>query len=100
MTTTTRRAVRLMIEGRVQGVGFRAFVAREATARALDGWVRNRRDGRVEAVIAGPHLVVEEMIARCHEGPSFSRVERVHVAACEEDDITPEASGFAATTTV
>ena len=48
-----RRAVHVVITGRVQGVGFRAFVEREAEALRLDGWVRNRRDGTVEAVFAG-----------------------------------------------
>lgn len=74
-----RRAIRLRIEGRVQGVGFRAFVEREAMARGLDGWVRNRRDGGVEAVIAGPASRVDDLIARCHQGPRGGRVDRVHV---------------------
>lgn len=74
------RHVRLSVSGRVQGVGYRAFVAREAAARALDGWVRNRRDGTVEAVVAGPAAAVEELIARCHAGPPGSAVATLVVA--------------------
>mgnify|MGYP001175504721 FL=1 len=73
------RSVRLRIEGRVQGVGFRAFVEREARALGLDGWVRNRRDGGVEAVLAGPAGVVDAMIHRCREGPASARVDMVKV---------------------
>jgi acylphosphatase len=83
-----RRAVRLRIEGRVQGVGFRAFVEREAAARGLDGWVRNRRDGGVEAVIAGPPPAIETMIGRCRQGPASGRVDRVDVRD-EPDDVAP-----------
>jgi acylphosphatase len=63
-----------MVTGRVQGVGFRAFVAREAKLRRVEGWVRNCADGRVEAVFAGPAAVVEELIAACRVGPISSRV--------------------------
>ncbi|MGE0768905.1 MAG: acylphosphatase [Hyphomicrobiaceae bacterium] len=91
-----RRVVRLRIEGRVQGVGFRAFVEREAVGRGLDGWVRNRRDGGVEAVLAGPARGIEAMIARCREGPPGARVDMVKVldeagggAAPEGFDIRP-----------
>jgi acylphosphatase len=65
------------IRGRVQGVGFRAWVEYEATARDLEGWVRNRRDGSVEALFAGPADIVEEVIALCRRGPASSRVEAV-----------------------
>ncbi len=65
----------LMIRGRVQGVGYRAFVLHEAQRRGLDGWVRNRRDGAVEAVVAGPPDLVTQMIADCRRGPSYARVD-------------------------
>ena len=65
------------IRGRVQGVGYRYWVERHATARDLEGWVRNRRDGSVEALFAGPGDVVAEMIALCRRGPSSARVEAV-----------------------
>lgn len=79
MTGFGTRSVRLRIEGRVQGVGFRAFVEREATALGLRGWVRNRRDGGVEAVIAGHPDLVEAMIEACRRGPSSAQVDLVKV---------------------
>ena len=66
-----------MIRGRVQGVGYRAWVEHQARARRLEGWVRNRRDGSVEALFAGPPDVVSDMIALCRRGPPSSRVEAV-----------------------
>ena len=90
------RTVRLRIEGIVQGVGFRAFVEREARARRLDGWVRNRRDGGVEAVIAGQPDKVEALVARCRSGPRGSRVDMVKVL--EESD--PVDTGFEVRPTV
>jgi acylphosphatase len=65
------------ISGRVQGVGYRAWVADEAHARDLEGWVRNVRDGSVEALLAGPADVVADMIAACRRGPSMARVDRL-----------------------
>jgi acylphosphatase len=78
-----RRFVHVTIRGRVQGVGFRAFVEREALERALDGWVRNRRDGSVDAVFAGPAHAVEEMLGLCRKGPSGARIEEFDIR--EED---------------
>jgi acylphosphatase len=65
------------ITGRVQGVGYRAWVEHQARNHDLEGWVRNRRDGSVEAVFAGPANVVSELVARCRRGPSTARVEAV-----------------------
>src|SRR5262249_33481615 len=65
------------IRGRVHGVGYRAWVEDRARASRLEGWVRNRRDGSVEAVFAGPASVVAEMIAHCRHGPPSARVEAV-----------------------
>src|ERR1700674_4478994 len=67
----------VMIRGRVQGVGYRYWVEQQARARGLEGWVRNRRDGSVEALFAGPAEVVSEMIALCRRGPASARVETV-----------------------
>ena len=78
-TAASPTRVRLRIEGLVQGVGFRAFVEREARSRGLDGWVRNRRDGGVEAVLAGAAGQVEDMVAICRQGPRGSRVDMVKV---------------------
>ena len=69
--------VHVTISGRVQGVGYRAWVEYQATAGKLEGWVRNRRDGSVEALFAGPPKAVAEMIALCRHGPPGSRVEAV-----------------------
>ena len=65
------------VRGRVQGVGYRAWVAHTADGLGLEGWVRNRRDGSVEAVLAGQADVVEQMIEHCRRGPSHARVETV-----------------------
>jgi acylphosphatase len=67
----------LTITGRVQGVGYRAWVEHRARAQALEGWVRNRRDGSVEVLLAGPAEVVTDVIARCRRGPSTARVDSV-----------------------
>ena len=70
----SRTAVHVIVEGRVQGVGYRAFVEREARSRGLTGWVRNRSDGSVETVIAGEEEDVASMIVACHRGPRLSVV--------------------------
>ena len=67
---TGANAVHILIEGRVQGVGFRAWVAQQATARGLGGWVRNRRTGAVEAIICGDAAAVDAMVEACRRGPS------------------------------
>lgn len=85
---SAERTVRLRIEGRVQGVGYRVFVERNAVALGLDGWVRNRRDGGVEAVVSGASAAVDDLIARCRTGPSASRVDRVEVLP-EDEAVAP-----------
>ncbi len=67
----------IFIRGRVQGVGYRAWVEGEASARNLEGWVRNRKDGSVEAVFAGPTDAVEAMIEKCRYGPGTARVDAI-----------------------
>lgn len=67
------------VRGRVQGVGFRMWVEDTALVHGLEGWVRNRRDGAVEALFAGPEDAVEAMIAACRNGPPSARVETVDV---------------------
>jgi acylphosphatase len=76
--TLTQRA-HVFISGRVQGVGFRYAAYTQAQALGLNGWVRNVPDGRVEAEFEGLSAAVETMIAWCHEGPRFSRVDDVAV---------------------
>lgn len=63
--------------GRVQGVGFRAFVEAAATAHGIDGWVRNRRVGSVEAVFSGDAGTIDRVIAACRKGPPHGRVDAV-----------------------
>ncbi|WP_114394240.1 acylphosphatase [Oleisolibacter albus] len=69
-----RIAVRACISGHVQGVWFRGWAIQRAELLGLDGWVRNRRDGTVEALFAGPVGVVETMLADCQDGPPAAEV--------------------------
>jgi acylphosphatase len=75
--TETRSIIHVTIQGRVQGVGYRAWLEYQATAAELEGWVRNRRDGSVEAVFAGRGKAVAEMVALCRHGPPGARVANV-----------------------
>lgn len=77
--TDATRTVHVRIEGRVQGVGYRAWTDAVAAKLALTGWVRNRRDGGVEAVFQGPRAAVDEMLARCKDGPPAARVTLVDI---------------------
>lgn len=78
-------AKRVIVRGRVQGVGFRWFVVQNARALGVRGTVRNRPDGTVEAILQGPHVdAVDAMIDRIREGPGAARVERVDVESTEE----------------
>ena len=90
--------VHATIRGRVQGVGFRAFVEGEARARRLKGWVRNRRDGSVEAVFSGPKDILEDMLTACRRGPRLSRVDSVAVNTATET--MPQGAGFTVLPTV
>jgi acylphosphatase len=81
------------IRGRVQGVGYRAWLEFTAQGLGLDGWVRNRRDGSVEALLAGPARVVAEMIALCRQGPSAARVDGVVDEAGHPDALNLRARG-------
>jgi acylphosphatase len=73
------------IKGLVQGVGYRAWVDHEARKSKLEGWVRNRRDGSVEAVFAGPATAVMAMIEACGCGPSSAQV-----AAIKDETANPD----------
>ena len=83
-----RHAVNLRIEGNVQGVGFRNWTLRVAEQLNLAGWVRNRRDGSVEAVFCGEAAAVEEAVQRCRAGPRSAKVTAVVV-----NDIAPMEGG-------
>jgi acylphosphatase len=80
----------LRIEGRVQGVGFRFFMEAVAAEHGIAGWVRNRRDGSVEALVAGSPHAVEAVIAAARRGPPHSRVTDVRVS----ESALPAGDGF------
>jgi len=80
---------RVMIGGRVQGVGYRAWVEHQARAHRLEGWVRNRTDGSVEALFSGPQYIVADMVASCRRGPSSARVDAV-----AEEPVNSDALGL------
>ena len=82
--------MRVRIEGRVQGVWFRAWTVEEARSRGLRGWVRNRRDGTVEALFSGPSQAVEAMIAACHRGSPASSVSAVESSEASLDELRGE----------
>jgi acylphosphatase len=84
------RAVRLIIEGRVQGVGYRYWMVGEAGARGLDGWVRNLPDRTVEALVSGPSDAVDSMIVACRQGPALASISAIREFPADP----PEASGF------
>jgi acylphosphatase len=90
MATAIRRVT---IRGRVQGVGYRAWVEHQAVRLGLDGWVRNRRDGSVEALFAGAEDAVAEVMARCRRGPSAAHVDDVTVEQAQSDDLNLRRAG-------
>lgn len=69
----------MLVDGRVQGVFFRDTCRREADRRGVTGWVRNRSDGRVEAVFEGPEAAVAAMVAWCRRGPALASVDALEV---------------------
>jgi acylphosphatase len=75
----TTRTVTVKIEGRVQGVYYRAWTDETARMLGLDGTVRNMSDGSVEAVFSGPVAVVDDMLRRCEKGPADARVSKVTI---------------------
>ena len=91
--TRNRSIRRVVIRGRVQGVGFRAWTEDEAMQRALEGWARNRRDGSVEAVFAGPPDIVAAMIEACRRGPPLSRVDVLDVHDANLNDLGQRHAG-------
>ncbi len=84
------KTVRVVIRGRVQGVWFRGWTERRARERGLDGWVRNRRDGAVEALFSGPGNEIDAMVADCAKGPPAARVDTVDAEPADP----PGTSGF------
>jgi acylphosphatase len=83
----------VVVRGRVQGVGYRAFVEDEAHRLGLRGWVRNRRDGSVEAVFAGPRNDVEAAIEVCRRGPFSARISELDQREGTDADLLEAAAG-------
>jgi acylphosphatase len=83
---------RIVVEGAVQGVGYREFTRRAAQRLNVSGWVRNRSDGAVEAVVQGSPAGVEALIAEMRNGPRFADVERLSVV--ESDEAPSDAGTF------
>ncbi|HWM48941.1 MAG TPA: acylphosphatase [Xanthobacteraceae bacterium] len=86
---------RVVFRGRVQGVGFRDFVERQAMRLGVEGWVRNRSDGSVEAVLAGDAAALDDAIAACRAGPRLARVDAVDVAEADADALALRPAGLA-----
>ncbi len=78
---TPQRTVRVFVQGRVQGVWYRGWTVATARSLGLCGWVRNRRDGSVEAVFSGPETDVDAMLDQCRQGPPSARVQCVRFEA-------------------
>lgn len=97
MNTTITHVV---IHGRVQGVGYRAFVEHEARRLVLQGFVRNRRDGTVEALFVGPAEAIRIMIDLCRQGPPGSRVDRIDQSEGGELSLREGGEPFAVLPTV
>ncbi len=81
------RVVRLAIVGRVQGVGYRDWAVKKGRRLGLSGWVRNRIDGSVEAVVAGEEAAVARMIEACRRGPPLAQVDRIDETAADAADL-------------
>jgi acylphosphatase len=77
----------VIVRGRVQGVGYRAFVEDEAACRGVSGWVRNRRDGSVEAVFSGLSAAVDGMIDACRRGPYGAHVDAIDEREARADEL-------------
>jgi len=86
-----RKAARVTIRGRVQGVSYRIWTSREASALGLNGWVRNEADGSVTALIAGPAAAVATMLERFRKGPPGAAVSEVAAQSAAVEDVP---SGF------
>ena len=84
---------RLIIHGRVQGVGFRNWTQHTARRHALEGWVRNRSNGTVEALLYGPDAAVTAMVAECRRGPAGARVDRIDQSAGSESELGLRSAG-------
>jgi acylphosphatase len=94
---STEVIARVLIRGRVQGIGFRAFIQREARRLNLEGWVRNRRTGTLEAMFAGTPEAVDAIVELCRKGPPGAQIEHFDRRAglLEELALREAGQGFA-----
>jgi acylphosphatase len=92
------KAVRFVVHGRVQGVGYRAWAHHQAELHGLSGWVRNRRDGTVEGVLRGPSDLVDVVLKALHDGPRHAEVQSIDVEPAPSDDAA--ARGFTVRDTI
>jgi acylphosphatase len=90
------KTVRLLIAGKVQGVGYRGWAARVAVSLGLRGWLRNRADGTVELLATGEEDAVAAMTEACRRGPSDARVDSIDILKAED----PGSTGFTVRETV
>ena len=86
MAEPSRKVLRIVVAGRVQGVGFRAFLAREATRLGLAGWARNRGRDEVEALVAGESAALAQFAELARRGPTLARVDSYREEAVESEN--------------
>ena len=94
MRQPSEKTVRARIHGRVQGVFYRAWTVGEAQRRGLQGWVRNRADGTVEAVFSGAADKVDDILAACSKGPPAAEVVSVELGDAAESEAAAYGPGF------
>lgn len=85
--TDKKIAVRVFVYGFVQGVNYRRWLQGESLSRDVYGWVRNRTDGSVEALLYGDPHAVDDLVRACRHGPDLARVDRVHSEPAEYDGL-------------
>lgn len=95
MATQSHEIKRLKIQGNVQKIGYRAWTERQALKLGLYGWVRNRLDGSVEVVVAGPRPRVAQLIEHCRSGPPLARVDSIAIEEASENDLVQRRIGEA-----
>jgi acylphosphatase len=84
---------RVMVQGQVQGVGYRAWTQHTARRHGLEGWVRNRNDGSVEALFVGTAMAVELMIEECRSGPRSASVHTINVREVGSSELAMRGDG-------
>lgn len=82
-----KETIRIFVHGFVQGVSYRRWLQGEALERGIFGWVRNRADGSVEALLHGNYKDVDDLVRACRHGPLMARVDKLHTEQAEYDGI-------------